>query len=95
MTAVLGVLQFTLMIRGSHSLKDKRRVVRSVKDKLRHRYNITIAETDQQEIRNQAILGLAMMGSDSAYVESALRKIVDKLRMHPEAELVDYELEML
>jgi uncharacterized protein YlxP (DUF503 family) len=95
MSAVVGILQFTLLIRGARSLKDKRRVVRSLKDRLGHHYNISIAEVDSQEIHNQAVLGIAMMGSDSTYVESGLRKILDILRVHPEAELIDHSLELL
>lgn len=95
MSAKVGILQFTLLIRAAHSLKEKRRVVKSVKDRLGHHYNISIAEVDCQDIHNQAVLGIAMMGNDAKYVESALRKILDQLRVHPEAELIDYSLEML
>ena len=95
MAAVVGILQFTVMIRGSYSLKDKRRVVRSIKDRLRHRHNVSLAEVDAHEILNQAVLGIAMMGSDSKYVEAGLRKILDQLRMHPEAELIDHSLEII
>lgn len=95
MGAVVGILQFTLLIRASHSLKEKRRVVRSIKDKLRHHHNISIAEVDDQDLHNKAMLGIAMMGSDSKYVDSALRKLVDQLRIHPEAELIDYDLELI
>jgi uncharacterized protein YlxP (DUF503 family) len=95
MAAVLGILQLTLLMRGAHSLKDKRRVIRSIKDRLGHHYNISIAEVDRQEIRNQAVLGIAMIGSDPKYVRSALNKILDRLQMHPEAEIVDHQLELL
>jgi len=95
MAAVVGILQFTLLIRASHSLKDKRRVVRSIKDRLRHHHNLSIAETDSQDIRNQAVLGIAMIGSDAKYIESGLKKIVNQLRVHPEAELIDHDLELL
>ena len=95
MTARVGILQFTLMIRGSHSLKEKRRVVRSIKDRLRHGFNVSVAEVDSLEIRNQAVLGVAMMGNDGRYIETALRKILDQLRVHAEAELVDHSLEIL
>lgn len=95
MTAVVGILQFTLLIRGAQSLKEKRRVVRSVKDYFGHHYNISIAEVDDQDILNQAVLCIAMAGSDSAYVDSALRKILDQLRVYRGAELVDHSLELL
>lgn len=95
MVAVVGILQLTLLMRGSHSLKDKRRVIRGIKDRLGHHYNISIAEVDRQDVRNQAVLGIAMMGSDSKYVQSALNKILDRLQMHPEAEIVDHQLELI
>jgi uncharacterized protein YlxP (DUF503 family) len=95
MAAVVGVLQFTLLIRGSFSLKDKRRVLRGIKDRMSHHYNISIAEVDSQDIRNQAVMAIAMVGSDHKYVETALNKIVDQLRIHREAELTDHYLEML
>jgi len=95
MAAVVGILQFTVMIRGAHSLKEKRSVVRSIKDRFRHHYNISISEVDAHEIYNQAVLGIAMMGNDSKYVESGLKKILDQLRVHPEAELIDHTLELI
>jgi uncharacterized protein YlxP (DUF503 family) len=95
MTAILGVLQFSLLIRGSRSLKDKRRVVRSVKDRLRSRYNISIAEVDDQEIMNKATLALAMAGSDRDYVRSVLMKILEQIRFNHQAELIDHSLEIL
>jgi uncharacterized protein YlxP (DUF503 family) len=95
MAAVVGILQFSLLIRGARNLKDKRRVVKSIKDRLGHHYNISIAEVDDQEVYNHAVLGIAMTGSDSSYVKSSLRKILDQLRVHPEAELLDHTLELL
>ena len=95
MTAVLGVLQFSLLIRSSRSLKDKRRVVRSVKDRLRSRYNISIAEVDDQELMNKATLALAMAGSDRDYVKSVLMKILVQIRSNHQAELIDHSLEIL
>jgi len=95
MTAVIGVLQFSLLIRGSRSLKEKRRVVRSVKDRYRARHNVSIAEVDDQEMINKATLAVAMAGSDRDYVAAALNKIVEQLRFHPDAELLDQILEIL
>jgi uncharacterized protein YlxP (DUF503 family) len=95
MTAVLGVLQFTLLIRGARSLKDKRRVLRSIKDRYKSRFNISIAEVDDQEMHNKATLAMAMVGSDSEYVGSTLSKILEQVRYHPEAEVLDHRLEIL
>jgi len=95
MPAVMGILQFSLLIRGSRSLKDKRRVVRSLKDRYRNRYNVSIAEVENQDLLNSATLAIAMAGSDSEYVGGTLSKILEQIRFHPEAELIDHSLELL
>lgn len=95
MTAYVGILQFTILMRSSHTLKDKRRILRSIKDRLGHRYNISIAEIEDMDVRNHAVMGIALVGNESKYVETVLSKIVEQLRVHPEAELVDHSLEIL
>ncbi len=95
MTAPVGILQFTVMIHGSRSLKEKRSVVRSLKDRLRHHHNISIAEVDALDLQNQAILGIAMIGNDAKYIRSGLSKILDQVRVHPEADLIDHTLEII
>jgi len=90
----VGTLRLRLMIRASHSLKDKRRVIRSLKDRIRNRHNVSVAETDAQDSHQQAILGIAMVGTDGRYVDGGLAKIVDMVRTSRECELVDYEVEI-
>lgn len=92
MAFVVGHVECRLVVRESHSLKDKRRVIRSIKDRLRNQFNVSVAETDEQDDRQRAVIGLAMAGSDRRYVEGALAKAVDLLRNHPVAELIDYDL---
>ena len=65
MVAVIGVLQFSLLIRGARSLKDKRRVLRSLKDRYRSRYNLSVAEVDDQSLQNKATLAMAMAAQRS------------------------------
>ena len=91
----IGVLQFTLTIAWSCSLKDKRSVIKSLKDKLRQRHNISIAEIEDQDQVQTATLGIVMAGSDPRYINGALDKLVEVLRQHPDAELVDHQIEML
>lgn len=95
MPAVLGILQFTLRIRGARSLKDKRRVVRSLKDRLRNRYNASVAEVDDLDLIGRATMALSMVSNDRVYIETTLGRIVDRLWEHPEAQLVDHSLEIL
>jgi uncharacterized protein len=91
---IVGSLRVRLVVRESRTLKDKRRVVQSIKDRLRIAFNISIAEVDSQDHRQLVVLGIAMVGNDSRQVTSALDQIVDNLRHHPIAELLDYEKEI-
>jgi len=91
----VGVLRIRLGLFAARSLKDKRRVVKSLKDRLAGRHNVSVAEVDDLEHWQAATLGLAMVANESRFVESALSKIVDEIRAHPEAALLDYKIELL
>lgn len=91
---VIGVLRVRLGIFEALSLKDKRRVVKSLKDRLGHRHNISIAEVADLDQRQLATLGIALVANDSRFVESALSKIVDEFRSEGRASLLDYEIEL-
>ena len=88
----VGTLTLKLIIRDALSLKDKRRVLKGLKDIIRSRHNVSVAEVEHQDNRQQAILGFAMVGTDRRYVDGGLAKIVDFLRAFRIVELVDYEL---
>jgi uncharacterized protein YlxP (DUF503 family) len=89
----VGTLRVRLILRQSRSLKDKRQVVHSIKDRLRNGFNISIAEVDLLEDRQQAVLGIAMVSNDAGHLQGALGQILSALRSHPVAELAEHELE--
>lgn len=77
------------------SLKDKRRVVKSLKDRIAHRHNISVAEVGALDEHRRSILGFAMVGNDGRYIEGALSKLVDFVRAVPQVSLIDYQIELL
>ena len=91
---LVGSLRVRLLVRESRSLKDKRQVVRSIKDRLRSRFNISIAEIEAQDHRQLAILGMAMVSTETHHIRTAFGEIVQALKSHPVAELIDYELDV-
>ena len=91
---IVGSLRVRLLLRQSRSLKDKRQVVQGIKDRLRNRYNVSVAEVEAQDHRQLAVLGLAMVGDEARPVRLALEQIVAALRGHPVAELLDHEIEV-
>ena len=91
----VGVLQIEVSVPDAMSLKDKRRVIKSIKDRIAHGHNVSIAEVGALDEHRRCILGLAMVSNDSRYVEGALSKLVDFVRMVPQVSLVDYQIDLL
>jgi len=91
---IVGTLRVRLLLRQSRTLKDKRQVVKSIKDKLQNSFNVSVAEIEALDNCQQAILGLAMVSNESHHVKTMLGQIVEALRIHPVAELVDQEIEI-
>ena len=91
----VGVLQIEVAVPDAMSLKDKRRVIKSLKDRIAHGHNVSIAEVGALDEHRRSILGLAMVGNDSRYVEGALSKLVDFVRAVPQVSLIDYQIEVL
>ena len=77
---VVGVVRAELHLPESHSLKEKRSVLKSLKDRMRRKFNVAVAEVDPQETWQRAALGVAAVGSERAYVERQLQEIVQWLR---------------
>jgi uncharacterized protein YlxP (DUF503 family) len=92
---IVGVLQLELSVTDAMSLKDKRRVVKSIKDRIAHRHNVSIAEVGALDQHRLAILGIAMVANDAKYVEGALSKLVDFVRAVPQVDLIDFQIDLL
>jgi uncharacterized protein len=91
---IVGTLKIRLMIREARSLKDKRQVVKSIKDRLHNKFNVSVAEVAALENHQLAVLGLAMVSNEAHHVKIALGQIVEALRGHPVAELLEYDIEV-
>jgi len=91
---IVGSLRVRLLLRESRSLKDKRQVVHSIKDRLRNRFNISVAEVEAQDHRQLAILGMAMVSNEARHIRTVFDEIVRALRSHPVAELIDHQVEV-
>lgn len=92
---VIGVLQFELLIHGAESLKDKRRVVRSVKDRLHREHLVSVAEVGTLESLSTATMAVACVGTDGARAGEVLDRVSAKLRSLTEAELGDTSRQIL
>lgn len=71
----LATLTIELAIEGAQSLKDRRQVVRSLKDKLRHGFNVSVSELDEAALWNRATLGIAAIHSSRDYLGGQLAQV--------------------
>ncbi|MGD1002495.1 MAG: DUF503 domain-containing protein [Candidatus Brocadiia bacterium] len=92
---VVGIVSLRFVIPGSHSLKDKRRCLRGVKDRLRAQFNVSIAEVGEQDVWQTAVLGLSAVGTDRAYVEGLLDQAIQMVRRQRDVTLVSVEKEFV
>lgn len=92
---VVGILQVELTIDGSQSLKDKRRVVSSIKDRLHREHQVSVAEVASQDDFRVAVLGVAMASSDAVHCRSVMDGIVSKLRDARDCFLNEHTCEIL
>ena len=91
---VVGVLRLTFVIGGARSLKDKRQALRKMIDRTRARYNVSIAEVGENDVRQRAILGVTAVANDHSFVNEVLDKVVRDLEALGAAELVNREMEL-
>jgi uncharacterized protein YlxP (DUF503 family) len=89
----VGSLRVRLLIRQSRSLKDKRQVLKSIKDRLRTGFNVAVAEVEAQDHRQLAVLGVATVAAEAQQVRTTLEQVLSALRGHPVAEFLDHELD--
>ena len=91
MGAVVGATRWVLHLPGCHSLKAKRKIVHSLKDRLRARFEISAAETDFQDQWQKAELCAVLVSSDRRTVESVLSKMDHEMESDPRAVIVEHE----
>ena len=91
----VGILQVALLVRSAHSLKEKRSVVKSLKERLRQAFNISIAEVGSQDAWQSADLGVAMVGTDVKFVNQVLSQVMNHIEAERDVEVVDSQMEIL
>ena len=92
---VVGVCTLELWIPESQSLKDKRQVLHSMKDRLRGKFNLSIAEVDGQDLWQKAVLGMACVANDGSHVEQVLEQALNVIKSMPTIEVVRVHRELL
>ena len=74
----VGLLTLELHIPDAHSLKEKRQVLRSLKDKLRRQFNVAVAELDHQDVWQRSVVGIVTLSNEDRHVQETLQKVLDE-----------------
>jgi len=92
----IGVCQIEMHIPESHSLKDKRHVVKSIISQVRNKFEISIAEVEHQDNWQIASLGIAYVSNDARHANEVLSRVVGYLQeSRIKAEILDYSIEVI
>ena len=92
---VVGLLQLWIRVPDAMSLKDKRRAIKSIKDRIANRFNVSVAEVGLLDSRREAQLAVALVSNDSRFAQSCLSKVVNLVQRMVKLELLDYSIEMI
>lgn len=90
----LGVLLVSIHIPSAQSLKDKRMVMRSVRERVKSRFNVSVAELDGQDKWQTATFGFAMIGTDNRLIDSSLQKVLNYIESFGTFYVCDHRVEV-
>ena len=88
---LVGMLKVNLMIYEAQTLKEKRRVLLSVKERLRRRFNASVSEVDHQDLVQRCTLGIALVSNEARAIHAQLDQMLDLIRAEPRVSLLECE----
>jgi uncharacterized protein YlxP (DUF503 family) len=91
----IGLLTLELHIPEAHSLKDKRQIVRSLKDRLRKHFNVAVAELEYQEVWSRSIIGVVTLSNAEQHVEESLQHVLADAARQLGPVLINHVLELI
>jgi uncharacterized protein YlxP (DUF503 family) len=91
----VGLLTLELHIPDAQSLKDKRQVLRSLKDRLRGRFNVAVAELDHQDTWQRALIGIVTISAEESHLEESLQHVFDESERLLGRALIAHQIEIL
>ncbi len=92
---VIGICRIELSIPNSFSLKDKRRVLKSIITRTRNKFNVSISEIEENESWQRAVLGISSISNDSHYTNKVLNEVINYMERDKEFIILDYSIELL
>lgn len=92
---IIGTAKIYLSAPWVHSLKEKRMIIKSIIDKVKHRYNVSIAEIENQDIHQTITIGIACVSNDTRHADSMINNVIEFIENSTEADVENIETEIL
>ncbi len=90
---IVGLCRIDLFLPESRSLKAKRQVIKGLKDRIRNRFNVSVAEVEHQSLWQRATLGLAMVSEERGYIDRTLQQVLNLVQAEPRLLVLDHAFE--
>lgn len=91
---LVGVCQIEMLLPACSSLKEKRLILNSVKDKIGNKFNVSIAEVEHQELWQRSILGMALVANEKKLIDQVFNKILKFLHNQDRLEVIEHLVEI-
>ncbi|NLP12642.1 DUF503 domain-containing protein [bacterium] len=91
---LVGLYQIELFIPDSGSLKSKRFVLKSLKDKIRAKFNVSVAEVEDNELWQRAVLGVALVSNERKFIDQVMTQIFNLIEQDDYVEITNQQLEV-
>jgi len=91
---IVGTCLVDLRIPGCRSLKDKRHILKALKESIRRKYNISVAELDHHDVWQRALIGIATISAETKFANQVISNVVNTIEANNRVEVIDYELEI-
>ena len=92
---VIGAMKIVLYLHGNHSLKGKRKIVKSMLGKVKHKFNVAIAEIGSNDKWQKIELGISTVGNDRRHIDSSLTNVLSFMESLYLAEIIDSKMEII
>ncbi len=87
----MGFMRASLMLPASHSLKEKRRPLRSLMERIRNRFHVSVAEVDAHDLHQRAVIGVALVAADGGVLAREMQAVREFIYNNPECQVLDIE----
>lgn len=91
----IGIAKMDILIPGNSSLKGKRRVIRSIIDRIKARFNVSIAEVDGNDYWQRSTLGITLVGNEKKFISSILNRVIELIYSSDSIEVLSRECDII